>query len=108
MVEVDKSIRLAVKTGKVTLGSNRAIEDVKKGLPKLVILASNCPVEIRESLMYYCKLAEIPVYVFSGSSWELGSVCNKPFMVSTIAVIEAGDSDILNLISEDKPESEEA
>ena len=106
MVEVDKAIRLAVKTGKVTLGSNRTIEDIKKGIPKMVILASNCPSDIRGDIEYYAGLASIPVFIFSGSSWDLGALCNKPFMVAAMAVIEAGDSDILKLISEENASAE--
>jgi large subunit ribosomal protein L30e len=33
---------------------------------------------------------------FEGSSIELGAVCGKPFSVNSLAVIEAGESKILN------------
>ena len=100
MIDVDKAIRLAVKTGKVTLGSNRSIEELKKGNPKMIIVASNCPFDIKNEVNYYSELANISVFEFSGNSWELGSLCGKPFMVTTLAVYEAGDSEILSLATE--------
>jgi large subunit ribosomal protein L30e len=101
MIEVDKAIRLAVKTGKVTLGSNNSIDDIKKGKPKMIIVASNCPNEIKNEIYYYSNLGIIPVYEFSGNSWELGSLCGKPFMVASLAIHKPGDSEILKLVEED-------
>ena len=103
MVDVDKAIRLAVKTGKVVLGSNRSLEEIKKGKLKLVITASNCPFDVKNEISYYANLANIPVFEFSGNSWELGSLSGKPFMVATLAIHEPGDSDILTVISEKEP-----
>lgn len=98
MVEVDKAIRLAVKTGKVTIGSKLSIKDIKKGKPKMVIVAYNCPEDIKSEVKYYSELSKIPLLTFSGNSWELGNLCGKIHMVSTLAIHEPGDSDILNLV----------
>ena len=38
------------------------------------------------------------IYEFKGTSWELGEIVGKPFMVSAIAVIEPGDSKILEMV----------
>ncbi|MEM4444604.1 MAG: ribosomal L7Ae/L30e/S12e/Gadd45 family protein [Thermofilum sp.] len=45
----------------------------------------------------YASIAKIPVLVFEGSSRELGSVCRKPFMVSALAVLDPGESTILQM-----------
>lgn len=97
MIDVDKALRITIKSGKVIIGSKRTLEDIKKGKTKLVIMASNAPSEISQDIEYYARLGEIPIYVYPGSSWDLGSVCGKPFMVSTLAVTDPGDSNILKL-----------
>jgi large subunit ribosomal protein L30e len=97
-MDLDRGIRVAVDTGNVTLGSSKSIQGLKLGRGKLVIIASNCPEEVEEDVMYYSQLSEIPVYTYNGSSVELGSVCGKPFTVATMIVKDPGDSTILEIV----------
>jgi large subunit ribosomal protein L30e len=106
MIDIDKAIATAVKTGKVTFGANTAIYGAKTGRAKMIILASNCPKNIREDIEYYCKLSKIPLIVYKGSSMDLAAVCGKPYVVSALSIREPGDSEILELI--EKGESEES
>ncbi len=97
-MDVDRGIRVAVDTGNVTLGSVKSIQGLKLGKGKLVILAQNCPDDIREDVMHYSILSEIPVYDYKGTSVELGSVCGKPFTVATLTIKDPGDSNILEVM----------
>ncbi len=90
-INVDKSLIKAVKTGTVIFGSNRTIEAAEKGSAKLVVLASNCPESVKEKL----QTASIPIYEYGGTSVELGPVCGKPFTIAAMAILDAGESDIL-------------
>ena len=103
MIDIDKAIATAVKTGKVFFGSNSAIRSAKTGKAKMIIVASNCPSEIRRDLEYYCKLSNIPLITYKGSSIDLAAVCGKPFLVSALTIREPGDSEILRIV---KPEEE--
>jgi len=105
MVDVDKAISIAVKTGKVVLGANSAVQNAQTGKAKLIMIAANCPKEVRSDIEYYSKISGIPVVVYRGSSIDLGMTCGKPFMVAALSVKEPGDSDILKLI--EQPEIEE-
>jgi len=105
MIDVDKAISTAVKTGKVLFGANNAVKGAKLGRGKLIVLASNCPRNIMDDITYYAKLSGVPVVIYKSSSIDLGVTCGKPFMVSALTVREPGDSDILSLI-EKKEESE--
>ena len=100
MIDIDKAITTAVKTGKVSFGANSAIKNAKTGKVKLIILASNCPRDTREDIEYHCKLSKIPLIVYKGSSIDLATVCGKPFMISALNIRESGDSEILKLIEE--------
>jgi len=97
MIDMDKAIATAVKTGKVSFGANSAIQSAKTGKAKMIVVASNCPTEIRSDLEYYCKLSNIPLIVYKGSSADLGAICGKPFLVSALTIREPGDSEILKL-----------
>ncbi|MFH1774245.1 MAG: 50S ribosomal protein L30e, partial [Methanobacteriota archaeon] len=96
-MDVGKSIRAAVDTGKVILGERETLRAVRNGEVRLVIMASNCPSALKEKLMHHAKILSVHVYEYPGSSLELGSACGKPFTVSILGVVEAGDSDIFEL-----------
>jgi len=92
-----RELRTAMRTGKVVLGSKSTIKVMVNGKAKLVIVAANAPDHVRQDVEYYAKLAKVPVYVYPGTSWDLGAICQKPFMVAALAVLDPGESSILDL-----------
>ncbi|MDH5442729.1 MAG: 50S ribosomal protein L30e [Candidatus Hadarchaeaceae archaeon] len=96
-MDVSKEIRQAVDTGNVILGTDKSRKVLKIGQAKLVIVSSNCRSEVLEDIRRYSGLANIPVHIFAGDSAELGLACGKPFLVSVLAVLEPGVSNILSL-----------
>jgi len=98
MAELAKAISMAVRTGKVLLGSKSTIKAAKLGKAKVIVVAENCPAHIRADIEYYARLSGIPVVEFKGSSWDLGHVCGKPFMVAALAVKDPGLSKIMELV----------
>jgi large subunit ribosomal protein L30e len=104
MIDVAKAIATAVKTGKVSFGANSAMQSARTGKAKMIVLASNCPAEIREDVEYYCKLSNIPLLVYKGSSTDLAAICGKPFLLSALTIREPGDSEILKLAEKEQTE----
>ena len=102
MIDIDKAIATAVKTGKVEFGAKSAIKNAKLGKAKLIILASNCPKNIRADIEYYSKLSKVPIYIYKGTGIDLAVVCGKPFVVSALSIREPGDSEILKVIKSSK------
>jgi large subunit ribosomal protein L30e len=98
MIDVDKAIASAVKTGKVSFGTNVAVQSAKTGKAKMIVLASNCPKDIKEDIEHYSKLSGIPVISYKGASMDLAQVCKKPFIISALTVREPGDSEILKAV----------
>jgi large subunit ribosomal protein L30e len=98
MIDVDKAVATAVKTGKVSFGASAALQNAKAGKAKMVILASNCPKDIKEEIEYNCKLSSVPVMTYKGASMDLANVCGKPFIISALSIRETGDSEILKVI----------
>jgi len=102
MINVENAIKLVVKTGKFQIGPKKALNLVKRGLGKLLVVASNCPKAILGDLENYCKLSNISIHYFKGTSYDLGFLCGKTYMISIITILEPGDSDILKVA---EPES---
>ncbi|KDE56533.1 50S ribosomal protein L30e [Methanoculleus sp. MH98A] len=91
-MDFNASLRKAVKTGTVFLGRNKTRESIESGKAKLVVVARNSP----ESVKNLVNEIDTPVYVYEGSSVQLGKACGRPYVVSALAVVEPGESDILN------------
>lgn len=95
MEDIKQDISSVIKTGKVFIGSNRVISALLTSNPKLILISSNCPNRIKEGIIYYSQLSNAPYYITKDNSIELGSVCGKPFPVSTLCIMDEGESNIL-------------
>ncbi len=93
-MDFNASLRRAIKTGDVLLGQNKTEQCIQEGKAQMVVVAGNCPAKFKETIK---GNENIFVYTFEGSSVQLGKACGKPFMVSALAVINPGESDILSL-----------
>ncbi|MBS7615075.1 50S ribosomal protein L30e [Candidatus Bathyarchaeota archaeon] len=100
MADLDTSLTIAVKTGKVLFGSNSTLNSAMSGKFQLVVAASNCPNKVRADLEHYCKISKIPFLVYPKTGLELGRLCGKPFVVSALAIRDPGDSDIVKRVEE--------
>ncbi len=95
--EAGKEIRRAVDTGKVLFGARESLYALKHGEGQLVVITSTSPPLSTEEMNHIAQLSTIPVYVFEGNGQELGSVCGKPFVISTLLVLDEGKSKVLQL-----------
>jgi ribosomal protein L30E len=80
---------------------------------KLVLVSGNCQPLRRSELEYYAMLSKTPVHLFQGTNVALGTAAGKVFRVgcvryvssgakltqrrSVMAIVDAGDSDILSI-----------
>lgn len=97
-----KAIRMCLESGEVRLGERETQQMARTGKGKLMVVASNAPAESLADLRRYCSLGRVPLISYSGTSMELGSVCGKPFPVSMLTVLEAGNSPILDMAKKEK------
>ena len=98
MVDIGRELQVAINTGKVVIGFEETKKAVLAGTPKMVILAANAPKWARDDIEYYAKLAWIPIFVFPGSSIELGAAAKRPHRIMAVAVVDPGQSEILKLV----------
>jgi len=100
MIDIDKALASAVKTGKVSFGANTALQNAKSGKAKIIVLASNCPQDIKEQVEYYGEISKVPVITYKGTSMDLAEVCSKLFIISAMSIRETGDSEILKVVDQ--------
>jgi large subunit ribosomal protein L30e len=98
VVDIGRELQVAINTGKVVIGFEETKKAVLAGTPKMVILAANAPKWARDDIEYYAKLAGIPIFVFPGSSIELGAAAKRPHRIMAVAVVDPGQSEILKLV----------
>merc|ERR1712093_861156 len=92
---INSRLALVMKSGKVTLGYKSTLKTLRSGKAELVIIAGNTPPLRKSELEYYSMLSKTNVHHFAGNNIELGTACGKLYRCSTMAVLDAGDSDIL-------------
>ncbi|HLE46353.1 MAG TPA: 50S ribosomal protein L30e [Thermoplasmata archaeon] len=91
MIDEARALKVAVDTGKVLLGASRAKRAAREKKARMVVVSSNCPdAELR-------SMAGVKIHVFPGTNAELGAACGKPFSVSAIAILDPGESNILQI-----------
>lgn len=96
----ESELKLLLKTGKVILGTRKTIKQLKLGKLKMIIIASSLRRDLKEDIKTYAKLNDIPIFEYSGSGRDLGMLCGKPFMISTIGILDFGDSKIEAIIKQ--------
>jgi large subunit ribosomal protein L30e len=94
-LDLNKVLRNVMQTGQVFIGSNQTIKVVDNHQAKAVVLANNCPADVRKRIS-----GKVPVIDFPGMGVDLGITCGKPFAIASIAIIEPGESDILLMLKE--------
>ena len=97
-MDIGKAIRMCLDSGKTELGFAQTMDGAKLGHGKLVVIAKNMPKQEADDMQRYCAISKIPLLVYGGTSMELGSVCGKPFPVSAMLILEAGNSPIMGFV----------
>ena len=94
-MDISRQLKIANTTGELLFGQRQAIDACAKGDAKCIILAANCPQEYIDDLS--AKHPEVTIHRTVMVNRDLGVASGKPFSVSTITVINAGESDLLRL-----------
>jgi len=96
-VESNKEIRRAVDTGKVVFGFKQCKKKLLANEGEMLIVSNNIPKNDRETLKQIATVESKKYYEYDGTGLVLGSVCGKPFVISTMLILEAGKSKVLEI-----------
>ncbi len=94
-MDISRQLKLASTTGQLLLGQRQATDACAKGDAKCIILAANCPQGYIDELA--AKHPEVTIHRTVMVNRDLGVASGKPFSISTITVIDAGESELLTL-----------
>jgi large subunit ribosomal protein L30e len=97
------SLSLVTKSGTYSLGIAQTLKSLRNGTAKLVIFANNIAPTHKSLIEYYAMLSQCDILPFEGDNVDLGTACGKYFQCSVIAIIDAGESEILKMIKEKAP-----
>ncbi len=93
IMDVYSLIERAKKTGKIEKGTNEVTKAIERGTAKFVAYASDVePKEIVQHIPLLCKEKKIPCQA-ADSKQKLGIAAGLPVSTSSIAIIDAGDTD---------------
>ncbi|MEM0094676.1 MAG: 50S ribosomal protein L30e [Candidatus Micrarchaeaceae archaeon] len=96
MADLARDIRLAVDTGKVAIGAKETIKSMNDNSAKAIIIATKGKKDIIGDILHMCNVSGLRLVRFEGSSLELGAACGKPYSINALAIIDPGNSNILN------------
>ena len=85
-MDLNDEIQNAIKSKRVVIGFRGSIKAVKTGSPKIVVIASNLPPEMKKEIESGLKSEKTRLEIFNGSSRDLGVLCGKPFPVAALAI----------------------
>ena len=94
-MDISRQIKQGISTGEIVFGQRETISACARGDARLILVAANCPQEHMDVLV--SNHPNIPVHRLQMVNRELGSACAKPFAVSSICVIDAGQSELMSL-----------
>ncbi len=95
MANLANDIRLAVDSGKIAIGMRDVMRSINANEAKLVIISSTLVRSRMDDIKHAAEISEARVTVFEGNPIELGTVCGKPYSISTLSIMDQGDSKIL-------------
>ncbi len=111
MADLAGDIRIALESGKVEIGINSVMSSMHHNTAKLVVMARGGKASFIEDIKHLSTVTGIEVTVFEGNSMELGALCGKPYSISSLAILEPGNSHILenykNYGKEEPPKKKE-
>ena len=96
---VNSKLALVMKSGKAVLGYKQTLKALRKGTLKAIFVAHNTPSIVKAEVNYYSVIYNTPIYHYLGNNIDLGSACGKYHRVAILGILDAGDSDILNLFN---------
>lgn len=87
--DVTRMVRDAVESNRIVLGTESAANKLKLGKLEAVVVASNCPENVRNDLEHNAKVSGTKVLSFDGKSSDLGALCRKPFTVIVAGITKS-------------------
>ena len=94
-MDLSRQLKTAKTTGSLLFGQRQTLGACARGEARLVVVAANCPSDYIDDLR--AKHPEVTVHQAHIVNRDLGGRRGMPFSISTLCVVDAGDSELLQL-----------
>ena len=94
-MDLARQLKNAISSGNLLFGQRQTMSACNSSDARMVIIAANCPIDYIEDLR--SRHPDVPMHQVALVNRELGAACGKPFAVSVLSIIDAGESDLLTL-----------
>jgi large subunit ribosomal protein L30e len=94
-MDITRQLKHGINTGDIVFGQKQTSSQCSKGGAQMVLVAANCPESFINDLR--TSYPSIPVHQVTMVNRQLGAACGKPFPVSSLCIIDPGQSELLQL-----------
>ena len=94
-MDIARQLKQGINTGKLVFGQRQTSSHCSKGDAKLVLVAANCPESFINDLRN--SHPSVPIHQVTMVNRQLGAACGKPFPISSLCIIDEGQSELLQL-----------
>ena len=84
MSDIIAEIKTGVKENKLIFGAEETMKALRNGQVDKIYLAANSPINTKEDIMHYAKIAGVEVADTQTRNDDLGNICKKPFAIAVI------------------------
>ncbi|MFQ5621247.1 MAG: ribosomal L7Ae/L30e/S12e/Gadd45 family protein [Candidatus Nanoarchaeia archaeon] len=85
MKDAISEIKALQEKGKLTIGTEETMKNLKAGKVKKIFVCSNPSDQIKEDLEYYGKVSGVEIVHLDIPNDELGTICRKPFAIAVLS-----------------------
>jgi|TARA_B110000116_G_scaffold47948_1_gene39939 large subunit ribosomal protein L30e len=94
-MDISRQLKQGINTGNLLFGQRQAKGACSNGDARLILVAANCPIDYISDLR--TNHPDVIIHQVTMVNRQLGAACAKPFPVSTICVVDPGQSELLDL-----------
>ncbi len=86
MTDALTDLKKLLSQGKVSIGTEVALKNLRRGKAKKIFLAANCSQKIMDDVNSLSKPANVEVVRLAIPNTELGIICKKSFSIAVLSV----------------------
>jgi len=94
-MDLARQLKQGMNTGTLLFGQRQTMGACSRGDARMVLVAANCPQDYISGLQ--SSHPDIPIHQVLLVNRQLGAACAKPFPVSTLCIVDPGQSELLTL-----------
>ncbi|MFQ5951130.1 MAG: ribosomal L7Ae/L30e/S12e/Gadd45 family protein [Candidatus Geothermarchaeales archaeon] len=90
LAEMERKLTIIARTGELVLGARNVERLLRRRRAKAILFSGDSPADLRSKIVPLAKRRNVPVFKSTKTNTELGGLCGRPYVVSTLAIIDFG------------------